>query len=87
MQLSRASGVNYHAIRRMRQNGITNWSKNANTLCSFFKLSRDHESPPEDPATAWIEQSVRSAWDGTQGHRKFLEELLAMAGRYRVTPR
>ncbi len=87
MQLSRASGVDYHAIRRMRQNGITNWSKNAKSLCIFFKLLPDHAPPREEPAIAWIEQSVRGAWDGTQGHRKFLEEVIAMAGRYKVTPR
>lgn len=86
-QLSDATGVNYHAVRRMRLKGVTNWSKNAKALCTFFKLASDPPESPDDPSMAWIERSVRIAWDGTPEHRKLIEELLVVAGRYKVTPR
>jgi hypothetical protein len=86
-ELAKVSGADYFAVRRMRRNGIANWGKNAKVLCSFFKLLPLQIEAGSDPAMAWIEQLVRSAWDGTPEHRQFLEDLLGWAGRYKVTLR
>lgn len=84
--LSKASGADYFAIRRMRLNGVTNRSKNARILCSFFDLS-GADAIGQVEAAASLQQLAHGAWDGTPAHRQFLEEVLALASRYKVRPR
>jgi len=86
-ELARASGVNYFAVRRMRTQGVSNRSKNAKELCKFFGLSGGGQSDNRAAELSMLADRVREAWDGTPGHRQFLEDMLAWASRYKVVPR
>ena len=86
--LSKASGADYFAVRRMRQNGVTNRSKNARKLCGFFNLDGSQAMQPVDTVLAdSLQRLAHEVWDGTPVHRQFLEEVLALAGRYKVRAR
>ena len=86
--LSKASGADYFAVRRMRLNGVTNRSKNARKLCSFFNLDGSPSMQAVDTVPAdSLQRLAHEAWDGTAVHRQFLEEMLALAGRYKVRAR
>lgn len=83
--LSKASGADYFAVRRMRLRGITNRSKNAMKLCSYFRLDGAQPAEPVDSAGAdSLQRLVHHVWDGSSAHREFLEEMLVLAGRYKV---
>lgn len=86
--LSRASGADYFAVRRMRQQGIKSRSKNARKLCAFFNLDgAQTASRPEVAESESLQRLIQATWDGTAAHRRLLEEMLEVAGRYRVRRR
>lgn len=87
-ELARASGADYYAVRRIRREGAQNRGKNAKKLCSYFRLTDKRDAkPPETAASRSLEHRVAQIWDGSAEHRQFLENLLDLAGRYKVMPR
>lgn len=86
--LAKASGADYFAVRRMRLRGIKSRSKNAKKLCVFFSLDETHTAQrPEMAESESLQRLIHATWDGTAAHRRLLEEMLAVASRYRVRPR
>lgn len=86
--LANASGADYFAVRRMRRQGIKSRSKNARKLCVFFNLdSAQSDLKYEVAESESLQRLIHATWDGTAAHRRLLEEMLAVASRYRVRPR
>lgn len=76
VELSAAAGINYFAIRRLRDNGVKNQTKNAIKLCSFFKISLDAEAEVQNGQLEALIDEIGSVWDGSEAHAKLLTRLL-----------
>lgn len=80
-QLAKETGVDYHAVYRMRRDGVTYRGKNALALCKFFKIGEEVATVSVSDLTA----AVVYAWDGTPEHGRLLIELMRCAERFRIT--
>jgi hypothetical protein len=76
MELSVAAAVNYFAIRRLRESGVKNQTKNATKLCSFFKISLVDEAEVQNGQLEALIDEIGSVWDGSEAHAKLLTRLL-----------
>jgi hypothetical protein len=84
-ELAAASGADYHAVRRMRRDGIENQSKNTRLLCSYFGISGNFGDPVESKKA--LTGALKAAWDGSPGHAQFLAELLTLGASFQVSTR
>ncbi|WAH64486.1 hypothetical protein [Xanthomonas hortorum] len=83
--MAKASGADYFSVRRMRLNGVANRSKNAKKLCVFFNLDGSQaDVEMKDAGRASLQRLIYETWDGTPAHKQFLEEVLAVASRFKV---
>lgn len=82
--LAKAANVQYHAVYRMRRDGVKNRGKNALTLCRFFEIEVD--AIPSVSAEA-LTAAVLDSWDGTPEHGQLLLDLTRCARQYRVAPK
>jgi hypothetical protein len=87
IELSKASGVNYHAIRRLRKNGVHNQSGNAKKLCIFFNISLDRGEKLQPDEFSKLVSELEAAWDGTEPHAKLLTKLIRSTKSFRVEGR
>jgi len=79
--LAEQSGVNYHAIRRMRRDGVKNRVENAERLCTFFGISQETTSSvTEKDLTAAIVEN----WDGSAAQGHLLMELVRCVASFRI---
>lgn len=79
--LAAAANVQYHAVYRMRRDGVKNRGKNALALCRFFKIAL--EAIPSVSAQE-LAAAVLDSWDGTPEHGQLLLDLTRCARHYRV---
>jgi hypothetical protein len=85
--LSKASGVNYHAIRRLRKQGVHNQSANAKMLCTYFKIALDSNVKLQTDEFSKLVSELESAWDGSESHAKLLTKLIRSTKSFRVEGR
>ena len=84
-ELAKQSGVNYHAIRRLKQGGIEKRTENALTLCIFFKIElQNRKSIAGDKL---ILEAVQATWDGTDEHAQLIADLIRSTSGYIVQKR
>jgi hypothetical protein len=69
----------------MRLDGVTNRSRNAITLCTFFGIVESTAST--GLSTAALAAAVQQAWDGTDEQGMLILELIRSVGQYKVTPK
>lgn len=86
-ELSKASLVNYHAIRRMRIKGVHNQSSNAKRLCTFFGISLIHNVKVQTGEFDKLVYELGAAWDGSEPHAKLLTKLIRSTKSFRVEGR
>ena len=82
-EIARASGVDYHAVRRMRLDGVSNHTRNAALLCGFFGILQRQEEG-DGAALDELIRAVQIAWDGTEDHALLLRRLLEAGAGFRV---
>lgn len=87
IELSKASDVNYHAIRRLRKYGVHNQSGNAKKLCSYFRISLDINLKVQPDEFGKLVSELESAWDGSEPHAKLLTKLIRSTKSFRVEGR
>lgn len=85
--LSTASLVGYHAIRRMRINGVHNQSGNAKRLCTFFRISLEYSVKVQIGEFDKLVSELEAAWDGSEPHAKLLTKLIRSTKSFRVEGR
>lgn len=83
-ELAKAAKVNYHAVRRMRRDGVINRSANAVALCKFFCIFE--ATPAEAISERSLVSAIAEAWDGTEGHGRLILDLIKCVGQYKVVP-
>jgi len=83
-ELSRLTGANYFAIRRMRDKGVGSQTKNAKLLCKFFAISGKDEvgSRTELPD---LHRIIDTTWDGTPSHAKLIASLIRSTAPFEIS--
>jgi hypothetical protein len=84
-ELASAAKVNYHAVRRMRRDGVMNRSSNAVALCKFFRISEP--AATEGLSKTSLGSAVAAAWDGTEEQGRLILDLVKWIAQYNVTPK
>lgn len=84
VKLSKASHVNYYAIRRLRKSGVHNQSSNAEILCSYFKIQREFDLKVQSNEFDKLVSELAAAWDGSEPHAKLLTKLIRSTKSFRI---
>lgn len=84
-QIAGEAKVNYHAVRRMRRDGVRNRSANAVALCKFFRISESDRVG--EMSEAVLISAVVNAWDGTEEHGRLILDLIRCAEQHKVVPK
>lgn len=86
-QLSKQSGVSYHALRRFKQRGISNRSKNAKTLCTFFNIPTETQVEVTPEKNGTIMGALKESWDGSHHQAELIARLIRSAKGFIVQKR
>lgn len=85
--LSKASKVNYHAIRRYRKDGIKSQTQGALMLCKYFKINMKISKKMQNPDLAKLITEIESVWDGTESHAQLISKLIRSTKSFRIEER
>jgi len=85
--LSKASKVNYFAIRRYRKDGIKNQTRGALMLCKYFKINMKSSNKMQNSDLAKLIAEIETVWDGTESHAQLLSKLIRSTKSFRIQER
>ena len=85
--LSKASRVNYFAIRRYRKDGAKSQTENALKLCKYFKINIYIYKKLQKNDLAKLMAEIESVWDGTESHAQLLSRLIRSTKSFRIEER
>lgn len=80
--LSRASGVNFYAVRRLLGQGVKSQGTNALRLCAFFGIEVEESAQISD-----LHKLIDEVWDGSPSHAALLAKLIESTRSYIVEER
>ena len=86
VEISRASGVNYHAVRRYKIFGVKSQTKNALKLCHYFSI-KIAKNAKTNLGFDEIVSAAKSAWDGTAAHAELLVSLIESTKSFKLKKR
>lgn len=85
--LSKATKVNYHAIRRYRKDGVKSQTRGALVLCNFFKINMKISKKKQNPDLVKLIMEIESVWDGTESHAQLISKLIRSTKSFRIQER
>lgn len=85
--LSKASKVDYFAIRRYRKGGIKSQTQGALMLCKYFKIEMKISKKMQNPGLEKLITEIASVWDGTESHAQLLSKLIRSTKSFRIQER
>ena len=85
--LSRASGVDFYAIRRFLSNGVNSRGTNALRLCAYFGIETTRNAQFDGIEIDELHKLLDEIWDGTRSHAALLAELIESTRGYIVKRR
>jgi|SRR5665647_2183784 len=83
-ELSKASFIDYYAIRRFRLNGVQNKSGNAIKLCTYFKIPHEATAKVQPDDLSKLVAEIKAVWDGSEPHAKLLTNLIRSTKSFKV---
>lgn len=85
--LSRESGVSYFAVRRFMLSGVHNRNENVEKLLLHFSISIDETANAGEKTLGELNNVLRDAWDGSEGHAELLAKLIQSTKSFKVEGR
>lgn len=85
--LSKASKVNYFAIRRYRKDGIKSQTRGALILCKYFKININISKKMQNSDLGKLILEIEAVWDGTESHAQLLSKLIRSTKSFRIQER
>lgn len=77
VQIARAAGLNQSCVYRALNGKPTRLTKNLRILCEAAEIDLDSFAP--DPTSnETLMSALKSSWDGTEAHAKFIAKLLKL---------
>jgi len=83
-ELSKASNVDYYAIRRFKLNGVHNKSESANKLCTYFQILHESTAKEQPDDLTKLLDEIKAVWDGSEPHAKLLTNLIRSTKSFKV---
>lgn len=85
--LSRASGADFYAVRRLRKHGAGSRGKNALLLCAFFGIHVDENARALESEIDDLHKLLDEVWDGSNSHAALLAKLIESTRSFTVEER